>query len=318
MVPRLRILMRERRLPYHPFQGLRNNGIISPMSESPDDHPATPDTRTVVIGDGDVEKAREQLIEKITGRKNSKYARFVAAAALGSIPWIGGVISAAISLQAEGSQSQLDELQKLWLKEHEEKIRKLGATLGQLLERLDSLGDDIEERIRSEEYLSLVRKAFRSWDRAETQEKRELIRKLLANAGGTKLSDDDIVRLFIDWIDQYHEAHFKVIREIYSEPGVTRGRIWESIHGEQPREDSAEADLFKLLIRDLSTGSVIRQDRPTNSYGQFIAKKKKNPGRGHAPSVLKSAFDDVEPYVLTELGQQFVHYTMDELVPRIA
>ena len=32
---------------------------------------------------------------------------------------------------------------------------------------------------------------------------------------------------------------------------------------------------------------------------------------------MKSAFDDKEQYVLTELGKQFVHYTMDELVSRI-
>lgn len=287
------------------------------MSESSEDKTASLEAHGLSPQDADLEAARDMLIEKLTGKKGSKYARFVVTAALGSFPWIGGVISAAIALQAESGQEQLNELQKLWLKEHEEKIKKLGITLGRMLERFDSLGNDIDERIRSEDYLALVRKGFRTWDQVETEEKRELIRKLLTNAGGTKLCPDDLVRQFIDWINQYHEAHFKVIREIYGDPGVTRGRIWESIHGDQPREDSAEADLFKLLIRDLSTGSVIRQERPTNSYGQFVAKKKKNSGRGHAPTVLKSAFDDVEPYVLTELGQQFVHYTMNEVVPRI-
>jgi len=33
---------------------------------------------------------------------------------------------------------------------------------------------------------------------------------------------------------------------------------------------------------------------------------------------MKSAFDDEEPYVLTELGSQFVHYTMNEVVKRIS
>jgi hypothetical protein len=32
---------------------------------------------------------------------------------------------------------------------------------------------------------------------------------------------------------------------------------------------------------------------------------------------MKSAFDDVEQYELTELGRHFVHYTMNEVVPRI-
>ena len=33
---------------------------------------------------------------------------------------------------------------------------------------------------------------------------------------------------------------------------------------------------------------------------------------------MKSAFDDEEEYELTELGKQFVRYTMDEVMPRIA
>ena len=31
-----------------------------------------------------------------------------------------------------------------------------------------------------------------------------------------------------------------------------------------------------------------------------------------------SGFEDTKQYVLTELGSQFVHYTMNEIVPRIA
>jgi hypothetical protein len=33
---------------------------------------------------------------------------------------------------------------------------------------------------------------------------------------------------------------------------------------------------------------------------------------------MKSAFDEEEEYDLTELGKQFVRYTMDEVMPRIA
>ncbi len=33
---------------------------------------------------------------------------------------------------------------------------------------------------------------------------------------------------------------------------------------------------------------------------------------------MMSAFDDTKPYVLTALGRQFVHYTMNEIVPKIA
>jgi hypothetical protein len=143
-----------------------------------------------------------------------------------------------------------------------------------------------------------------------------LIKNLLTNAGGTKLCPDDLVRLFIEWIDHYHEAHFIVIREIYKNSGITRGGIWNNIHGDRPREDSAEADLYRRLIRDLSTEGVIRQHRPINLRGEFIKKSTKG-RRKSSSSTMKSAFDDQDPYELTELGRQFVHYTMDELAPQI-
>lgn len=105
-----------------------------------------------------------------------------------------------------------------------------------------------------------------------------------------------------------------VIREIDKNTGATRADIWLSIHGEFAREDSAEADLFKLLIRDLSMGSVIRQHRETNYHGEFI---KKTPARHSGSSTMKSAFDDGEQYELTELGKQFVHYVFTDIVPKI-
>ena len=138
---------------------------------------------------------------------------------------------------------------------------------------------------------------------------------LLTNAAGTSLCPDDLVRLFIDWLDHYHEAHFKVIAEIYKNRGCTRADIWANVYGRRVAETSAEADLFKLLIRDLSTGSVIRQHRPTDGYGNYLPKPKK-PRTGRARAI-KSAFDDEEPYELTQLGEQFVHYAMNDVVKRI-
>ena len=123
--------------------------------------------------------------------------------------------------------------------------------------------------------------------------------------------------MFIKWIDIYSEPHFAVIREIYKAPGSTRQDIWLAIHGADVREDSAEADLFKLLVHDLSTGHVIRQHREVDYYGNFVktAPRKRN---GPASRTMTSAFDDEKQYELTELGKQFVHYTMNEIVPRIS
>ncbi len=272
-----------------------------------------PSTELVVLPpEGD--DIRDELA-RLDANKYPRYARFVLAV-LGSLPWVGGLIGAAAGFYGEHDQGKVNSLQKKWLEEHHQRLRDVAGAINEITGRLDQFGDEVKKRIESDEYLGLVRQGFRTWDEAATKEKRRLVQQLLANAGGTSITSDDVVRLFIDWIEQYHEAHFAVIRVIYKQPGSTRAEIWASIHGSQPREDSAEADLFKLLIRDLSTGGVIRQHRETNYVGEFV----KRPARrtGSTSSVMKSAFDDTEPYELTELGKQFVHYTMSEIVPRMA
>ena len=114
--------------------------------------------------------------------------------------------------------------------------------------------------------------------------------------------------MFIKWIDTYSEIHFSVIRYIYKNPGSSRRTIWLDVHGFVVREDSAEADLFKLLIHDLSTGHVIRQHRQKDYLGNFIKEAPKLRNQGSS-SMLTSAFEDERKYELTELGVQFVRYT---------
>jgi hypothetical protein len=263
-----------------------------------------------------LEPSQNALIGRLSGGRRKKYARFVLAA-LSSIPWVGGVISAAASLSAETDQEHTNELQRLWLEEHEEKVKELVATLTEIFIRLDDFGAEVQERIESPEYLALVRKTFRSWDQADTQDKKQMLKKLITNAGAITLCADDLVRLFINWIDQYHEAHFSVIKEIYKKPRITRGQIWDRIHGQRPREDSAEADLFRYLIRELSTGGVIRQERETDTQGRFVKKDTKGQAHESSSRVMESAFEDTKPYVLTELGRQFVHYVMEDVVPQL-
>ena len=257
-------------------------------------------------------------LDKISDEnKRRSRARFILAA-LSSIPWVGGFLSAMATRDAEKEQSQTNQLQQLWLQEHQDKVQKLGYALIQILGRLEDFGTDIQERIESPEYLALVRKGFRSWDLADTEEKRELIRKLLTSAGAIKLCEDDLIRLFIDWIDKYHEAHFKVIKEIYQKQEITRGEIWDNIKGDRPRDNSSEADLFKLLIDDLSTGHVIRQKTEITMDGRLVKRQAAKRPKGYtAPSTKTSAFENTKPYVLTELGKLFVHYTMEEITTRI-
>ena len=262
-----------------------------------------------------VEYIRSELAKTKSTTWRRAFQKF-ALAALGSIPWVGGFIAAAVSLKAEEPDIRQNNLQNHWLEEHAKKMGRLALSLNDIVQRFDNLGEQIDERIQSEEYLDVVRKAFRTWDHAHTDEKRRLVANLVANAAGTRLSSDDVLRLFIDWLDRYHEAHFAVIREIYRNPGVTRYDIWMTLKGELVREDSADADLYRMLIRDLSTGGVIRQARDTTEDGQFLRKQRRYPRRP-ASSTMESAFEETKPYVLTELGKQFVHYAMTEVVPRI-
>ena len=260
---------------------------------------------------------QNQLEDHLKGTERRKYTRFLVSA-LGSIPWVGSFFSALAAIEAEEDQGQFNELHRQWLEEHQEKINNLCQTLSEIIKRIEDFGDEVKDRLESPEYLTLTRKGFRIWDQADTDEKRDLVRRLLTNSCATELCTDDLVRLFLDWIQSYHEAHFKVIREIYRSPGITRGDIWDniSVSAERPREDSAQADVYKLLIRDLSTGGVIRQHRETDASGQFM--KRSTRGRSRSSSrTMTSAFDDTELYELTELGSQFVHYTMDEVTPRI-
>lgn len=259
----------------------------------------------------------KQELDRLNPNLRKRALEKFALAALGSIPWVGGFISAAVNLKTEEGSLKTDTLQTRWLEEHQRKMEDLGDTLNDISERFDALGESIEDRIRSNEYLDVVRKAFRTWDKSDTEEKRKYVSNLVSNAVGTQLCSDDVVRLFIDWLDLYHEAHFAVIRCIYQSPGVTRANIWEDIHGDFPREDSAEADLYRYLIRDLSMGGVIRQARETTADGQFL-KKRATVRRKPTPSTtMESAFEDTKQYVLTELGKQFVHYTMNEVVERV-
>jgi hypothetical protein len=263
-----------------------------------------------------LEPSQETLVQRLSHGKNRKYVRFLIAA-LGGIPWIGGFIAASASLTAEREQQGINDLQHVWLQEHKQKIFELRDALNDIFQRLDNFGDQIQQRIESPEYLALVRKTFRSWDAADTQEKKQMLKRLIMNAGAIELCDDDLIRLFLHWVELYHETHFVVVRTIYRNPRITRGKLWNLIRpNTRPREDSYEADLFRYLIRDLSTGGVIRQERQTDNFGNFV-KKESSGRRQPASHIMKSSFDDSEHYVLTDLGAKFVHYVMEDVAPQL-
>jgi hypothetical protein len=214
----------------------------------------------------------------------TKAVRFALACISGLVPIVGGAISGASGAWSEAEQDRFKKILRAWLQLQEDEIKEIGQTLAEVIARVDANDERVRRRIESKEYLALLKKCFRDWSAAESETKRVLIRNLLTNAAGaSQLCGDDIVRLFVEWIDRYSEGHFAVIGAVYNGGGMTRAEIWEKIHGEPVREDSAEADLFKLYIHDLTVGRVIRQHRETDAYGNYLkAPRQKTSSRGQS------------------------------------
>jgi hypothetical protein len=236
----------------------------------------------------------------------------------GLVPFAGGLFSAAAGAWSEKEQQRVNEFLKHWLKMLEDEMKEKQQTIIEIMARLDMHDEKTASRIESKEYQSLIKKTFREWAGAESEEKRTYIRNILSNAAATDITSDDVLRLFIDWIKNYSELHFHVIGAIYNSNGITRGAIWRKIGKSAIREDSADADLYKLLFRDLSTGGIVRQYRQTTYDGRFLKEVPSKKPKGYTGSrEMTSAFDENDTYVLTELGQQFVHYAMTDLPPKL-
>jgi len=248
--------------------------------------------------------------------KVAKISRGALSVIGGAVPFAGGVFSAIAGAWSEGEQEKVNSFFQHWIQMLKDELKEKEETIIEIMARIDLQDEEIAKRVESKEYQSLVKKTFREWSGAESDDKRVYIRNILSNAASTKVSSDDVIRMYIDWINLYSDMHFQVISAIYNSDGITRAEIWNKIEKKVVREDSADADLYKLLIRDLSMGSIIRQYRETDYNGNFIAKPTQRRPKGSGKKVV-SAFDTEEGYVLTGLGKQFVHYAMTELPLKI-
>lgn len=250
-------------------------------------------------------------LARVSASDRRRIAEAFILAALGSIPWVGGFIGAAATYMAELHEAKGDTLHAQWLEEHARKIAMLVRSLQDIERHFESLEGQVDDRIQSDHYLALVRRAFRVWDRADSDEKRAYIANLVSNAASSRLCSDDVLQRFIDWLDDHDELHFAVIREVHNAPGITRFLLWDAIRGPLPAEDSAEAELFRLQIRDLTQAGVmaVAQGREQRLPARVP--------RRHGVAVGESAFEERQPYELTVLGRQFVHYTMTNAVARL-
>jgi hypothetical protein len=235
-----------------------------------------------------------------------------------SVPFVGGLLSAVASAWSERNQEKFNEILKEYLMRIKDEIEEQKKTLAEIFMRLDAQDTTVRERFESPKYQDLVKKAFRNWSEIDSEDKRILIRNLLINAAALDVTSDDVIKMFIEWIHKYSTLHFSVIGAIYNNKGITRGGVWDKIGKAKVREDSAEADLYKLLYRDLSTGSIIRQQKEKDGYGNFLNPSQvARTAKGSGPKPMVSAFDREDPYELTSLGEQFVHYAMTDLPPKL-
>lgn len=257
-----------------------------------------------------------EIEQAISTNKKTDLVKFALSALGGAIPLAGGILSGVSGAWSGKEQEKINSLFNAWMKIQEDQLEQIGLTLSEVLTKVDLTNEEVEERIKSKGYSELVRKCFRDWSAGDSEEKRKLLSNLLTNAASCSLTSDDVIKMFIDWIEKYNKIHFKIISIIYINKSATRYQVWNEIYNGKVREDSAEADLFKLIIQDLSMGHVIRQYRPTDSQGNFL-KKQSKPRSSVTSNRLKTAFDDEQEYVLTELGMQFVHYTMNEITTKI-
>jgi hypothetical protein len=251
------------------------------------------------------------------GLKGAGAARFALNAAAGAIPFVGGILAAGAGAWSEREQARINDFLKHLADMLAAEMKEKTQTILELTARIDMQDEEIAQRIRSSAYQSLLRKAFRDWAGTESEEKRIFVRNLLSNAAASKFVSDDVVKLFLQWIRDYSELHFAVVGSIYNAAGITRGGVWQKLGRKQVREDSADADLFRLSFRDLSTGGLVRQHRETDWQGNFLPKPTRRGPPNGTTKTMKSAFDEDEQYELTALGQQFVHYAMTDIPPKI-
>jgi hypothetical protein len=108
----------------------------------------------------------------------------------GAVPFAGGLFSAAAGAWSENEQEKVNKFFKQWLKMLEDEIKEKEQTVLEIMARLDMHDEKATKRLESKEYQSLLKKTFREWSGAESEDKRKCIRNILANAAATTLTSD--------------------------------------------------------------------------------------------------------------------------------
>lgn len=81
----------------------------------------------------------------------------------GAIPFAGGLLSAIAGVWGEKEQKRAYDFLKSWLKMLEDELHEKQRVIAEIVSRVDLHDEEISRRVRSDEYQSLLRKAFRNW-----------------------------------------------------------------------------------------------------------------------------------------------------------
>ncbi len=112
-----------------------------------------------------------------------------------SLPYgLGGTYLTIVGSWSDKEQAKFNRFFEQWVKMLEDEIREKEATIIEIMARLNLQDEKISARVQSREYQSLVKKTFRDWSGAESEEKRIFIRNILSNAAASTLTSDDVVR----------------------------------------------------------------------------------------------------------------------------
>jgi hypothetical protein len=96
------------------------------------------DNDEITKSDALVETIRAELASGEPTRRQ-RILEAIALAALGSIPWVGGVLAAMATYKFDEAGVRQDTLRSQWLEEHHQRLKLLRLTLSEVFER-ESLG----------------------------------------------------------------------------------------------------------------------------------------------------------------------------------
>ena len=107
--------------------------------------------------------------------KKNKIIRGLIETVGGAIPFAGGLFSAVTGAWSEQEQEKQNNFFQNWIDMLKDEIREKEKTIIEIMARLDMLDKTVADRVTSNNYQAIVKKAFREWAGVESEEKRILV-----------------------------------------------------------------------------------------------------------------------------------------------